>query len=132
MFCLKTNYNYKNIIFISVAEIDSGAFKGIEEVERLKQSTQAGLMKYVNLARRLGISADYRMDIGTDVVDTAANLCESIAEEFPNVTFFVGKLAFRHETIFHKLLHNETAFAVQRRLQWKGIPVVILPTRTDF
>jgi len=123
---------YKNIIFVSVAEIDSGAFKGIEEVERLKQSTQAALIKYVNLARRLGISADYRMDIGTDVVDTAAILCESIAEEFPNVTFFVGKLAFRHETIFHKLLHNETAFSVQRRLQWKGIPVVIIPTRTDI
>jgi len=123
---------YKNIIFVSVAEIDSGAFKGIEEIERLKQSTQAALMKYTNLARRLGISADYRMDIGTDVVDTAAILCESIAEEFPNVTFFVGKLAFRHETIFHKLLHNETAFSVQRRLQWKGIPVVIIPTRTDI
>lgn len=122
---------YKNIIFVSVAEIDSGAFKGIEEVERLKQSTQASLMKYANLARRLGISADYRMDIGIDVVDTAAVLCESIAEEFPNATFFVGKLAFRHETLFHKVLHNETAFSVQRRLQWKGIPVVILPMRTD-
>lgn len=123
---------YKNIIFVSVAEIDSGAFKGIDEVERLKQSTQAALVKYANLARGLGISADYRMDVGIEVVDTAAGLCESIAEEFPNATFFVGKLAFRHETIFHKLLHNETAFSVQRRLQWKGIPVVILPMRTDI
>jgi amino acid transporter len=123
---------YKNIIFVSIAEIDSGSFKGAEEVEALKTSVQSSLLKYVILAQRLGFSADYRMDVGTDVVETASHLCESIAEEFPKVMFFTAKLVFRHETIFHKLLHNETAFSVQRRLQWKGLPVVILPVRIDI
>ena len=123
---------YKNIVFVSIAEIDSGSFKGAEEVEALKTSVQSSLLKYVILAQRLGFSADYRMDIGTDVVETASHLCESIAEEFPKVMFFTAKLVFRHETIFHKLLHNETAFSVQRRLQWKGLPVVILPVRIDI
>jgi len=27
------------------------------------------------------------------------------------------------------MLHNETAFAIQRRLQWDGITTVILPIR---
>jgi amino acid transporter len=67
---------YKNIIFVSIAEIDSGAFKGAEEVESLKISVQEALMKYVSLAQRLGFSADYRMDVGTDVVETASHLCE--------------------------------------------------------
>jgi amino acid transporter len=123
---------YKNIIFVSIAEIDSGTFKGVEEVEALKISVQESLLKYVSLAQRLGFSADYRMDIGTDVVETSSHLCESIAEEFPKVMFFTAKLVFRHETIFHKVLHNETAFSVQRRLQWKGLPVVILPVRIDI
>jgi amino acid transporter len=123
---------YKNIIFVSIAEIDSGSFKGAEEIEALKTSVQNSLLKYVQLAQRLGFSADYRMDIGTDVVETASHLCESIAEEFPKVMFFTAKLVFRHETIFHKILHNETAFSVQRRLQWKGLPVVILPVRIDI
>jgi amino acid transporter len=123
---------YKNIIFVSIAEIDSGTFKGAEEVEALKTSVQESLMKYVNLAQRLGFSSDYRMDIGTDVVETSSHLCESIAEEFPKVMFFTAKLVFRHETIFHKVLHNETAFSIQRRLQWKGLPVVILPVRIDI
>ena len=70
-------------------------------------------------------------DVGTDVVDTASTLCETIAAEFPKATFFTGKVVFRHETIFHKLLHNETAFAIQRRLQWNGIATVILPVRID-
>jgi len=123
---------YKNIIFVSIAEIDSGSFKGAEEIEALKASVQNSLLKYVILAQRLGFSADYRMDVGTDVVETASHLCESIAEEFPKVMFFTAKLVFRHETIFHKILHNETAFSVQRRLQWKGLPVVILPVRIDI
>jgi amino acid transporter len=123
---------YKNIIFVSIAEIDSGTFKGAEEIEALKTSVQSQLLKYVILAQRLGFSADYRMDIGTDVVETSSHLCESIAEEFPKIMFFTAKLVFRHETIFHKLLHNETAFSVQRRLQWKGLPVVILPVRIDI
>jgi amino acid transporter len=123
---------YKNIIFISIAEIDSGSFKGAEEIEALKTSVRSSLLKYVILAQRLGFCADYRMDVGTDVVETASHLCESIAEEFPKVMFFTAKLVFRHETIFHKILHNETAFSVQRRLQWKGLPVVILPVRIDI
>ena len=123
---------YKNIIFVSIAEIDSGTFKGVEEVEALKTSVQESLLKYVSLAQRLGFSSDYRMDVGTDVVETSTHLCESIAEEFPKVMFFTAKLVFRHETIFHKVLHNETAFSVQRRLQWKGLPVVILPVRIDI
>lgn len=123
---------YKNIIFVSIAEIDSGTFKGVEEMEALELSVKESLMKYVILAQRLGFSADYRMDVGTDVVETASHLCESIAEEFPKAMFFTAKLVFQHETIFHKLFHNETAFAIQRRLQWKGIPVVILPVRIDI
>jgi len=123
---------YKNIIFVSIAEIDSGSFKGAEEIEALKTSVQSSLLKYVILAQRLGFCADYRMDVGTDVVETASHLCESIAEEFPKVMFFTAKLVFRHETIFHKILHNETAFSVQRRLQWKGLPVVVLPVRIDI
>jgi len=123
---------YKNIIFVSIAEIDSGAFKGAEEVEALKTSVQSSLLKYVILAQRLGFSADYRMDVGTDVVETASNLLQSIPEEFPKIMFFTAKLVFRHETIFHKILHNETAFSIQRRLQWKGLPVVILPVRIDI
>ncbi|MEM0493110.1 MAG: KUP/HAK/KT family potassium transporter, partial [Candidatus Thermoplasmatota archaeon] len=123
---------YKNIIFVSIAEIDSGAFKGVDRVKELKESVETALAKYVKIARKLGFAADSRMDIGTDVVESATQLCECIAEEFKNVTFFTGKIVFKHETIFHKILHNETAFAIQRRLQWKGLPVVILPLKADI
>ena len=120
---------YKNIIFVSMAVIDSGSFKGAEEIEALEKSVREGLEKYVDLARRLGFAASYRLAVGTDVVEGAMNICKEIAEEFPRSTVFAGQLTFSLEKFYHKMLHNETAFAIQRRLQWDGITTVILPIR---
>jgi amino acid transporter len=120
---------YKNIIFVSVAVIDSGSFKGVEEVAALEKSVTRGLEKYVELARKLGFAADYRMEVGTDVVESAMNQCKAIAAEYSRSTVFTGQIAFRLEKFYHKMLHNETAFAIQRRLQWNGITTVILPIR---
>jgi K+ transporter len=118
---------YENFIFVSIAVVDSGSFKGAAELNALAESTKKALQKYVDLAQDFGFSADYRMDIGTDVVDLAIPLCKNIAKEFPNSTFFTGQIVFRHENPFQKVLHNETAFAIQRRLQYSGITTVILP-----
>ena len=123
---------YRNFIFVSVAEIDSGAFKGASEIEALKSSIGEQLMKYVKLARSYGYAADYRMDVGTDVVEAATNLCQAIVQEFPKSSVFTGKLVFRQENAFQRILHNETAFAIQRRLQWEGITTVILPVRVNL
>jgi hypothetical protein len=102
------------------------------EIEALKSSIAEQLAKYVKLARSYGYAADYRMDVGTDVVETATNLCQSIVQEFPKSSVFTGKLVFRQENPFQRILHNETAFAIQRRLQWEGITAVILPIRVNI
>jgi amino acid transporter len=122
---------YENFIFVSIAVVDSGSFKGSAEVTALWKSTRNALIKYVDLAREIGFAADYRMDFGTDVVDLAVPLCINIAKEFPNSTFFTGQIVFRHENPFQKILHNETAYAIQRRLQYSGITTVIMPVRAE-
>lgn len=120
---------YENVIFVSVAVVDSGTFKGAAEVAALAESTEEALAAYVNLAREMGLAADSRMAVGTDVVDLAVELCRATAEEFPHSVVFAGQVVFRHENPFQKLLHNETAFAIQRRLQYRGITTVIMPVR---
>ena len=122
---------YENFIFVSIAVVDSGTFKGAAELKALSESTKKSLEKYVDLAREMGFAADYRMNIGTDVVDMAVPLCQDIGKEFPNSTFFTGQIVFRHENPFQKILHNETAFAIQRRLQYSGITTVIMPVRAE-
>ncbi len=122
---------YKNFIFVSVAEVDAGAFKGSEAIGELTQCTRNALKKYVDLTRRLGFPAESRFDMGIDVVETATRLVESVAREYPKSTVFAGQTVFRQAGIINKILHNETAFAIQQELRWKGIATVILPIRIN-
>jgi amino acid transporter len=123
---------YKNFIFASVAVVDSGAFKGAEEMKNLEEATKSTLQKYVDLTRHFGFAADYRYAVGTDVVETATELCKSIKNEFHHSTVFTGKLTFRQEKFYHKILHNETAFAIQRQLHWDEITSMTMPIRLDL
>ena len=122
------NY-FKNVVFVSIGVIDSGNFKGSEELTRLTDQTNRTVEKYVELARRLGIAAEGVVKVGTDPVDEAEKVCDELAQRFPKHMFFGGKLVFRKERWYERILHNETAFAIQRRLQWKGHPMTVLPVR---
>jgi hypothetical protein len=121
--------HFKNMIFISVGVVDSGNFKGVEELESLRQFVEGALDKYVDLSRRLGFPSRGYMAVGTDVVDELEQLCRVVHRDFPKTVVFAGQLVFQRETWYGALLHNRTAYSLQRRLQWDGIPMVILPTR---
>jgi amino acid transporter len=123
---------YKNFIFVSVAVVDQGLFKGEEGVEQHKVVVEESLKKYVEFSRKLGFAAEYRMEIGTDVIKSATDLCLKTSKEFPRSMIFSGKLAFKVEKFYHRLLHNETAFAIQRNLHWSGVPTMVLPIRMDL
>src|SRR6266849_394872 len=120
---------FQNFIFASVGVIDSATFKGVQEVEEVRRETERSLKEYVETAHRLGLAADYRMAIGTEAVDEAVKLCLEIAKEFPRSVFFAGKLVFEEEKWFQRILHNETAYQLQRRLQFAGLSAMVLPVR---
>jgi hypothetical protein len=122
---------YKNFIFASVVVVDQGVFKGEEGLEEHKKNAEEALKKYVEFARNLGLPADYRFTVGTDVVKTAIELCKDVHKEFPRSMVFTGKLSFQEEKYYHKILHNETAFTIQHDLHFCGIPNLILPIKMD-
>ena len=121
--------HFTNIIFVSIGVIDAAIMKGVQEVERLRGQTQDSLRSYVDLAHRFGLAAESRMAIGTDVLDEGEELCSTIAAEFPRSVFFLGKLIFERERFFHIILHNETAYQLQRRLQFAGLNAMVLSVR---
>jgi len=121
--------HYRNYLFVSVGVIDSATMKGVEEVDHVRDHTRESLERYVDLARRLGLAAEYRMSIGTEAVAEAEKLCLSVAKEFPRAIFFAGKLVFEQEHWYQRLLHNETAYQLQRRLQFAGLNAMVLPVR---
>lgn len=120
---------FKNAIFLSVGVIDSGVFKGEEALAHLKEQTEQGLQKYVELAAGQGIPAACRFTIGTDLIAELERLCLETARDFPHVIFFAGQLAFQRRRWYQSLLHNQTTFALQERLHPMGHTLVILPAR---
>ncbi len=119
---------FKQVVFISAGVIDSGSFKGADEIEHLRQTVAKQLEQYVTFARdKLGWAADWDMVVGTEAVSELERLCREVHLRFPRSVFFAGKLIFREPSWWHRLLHNETAHAVQRRLEFEppADPVVL-------
>jgi hypothetical protein len=52
-----------------------------------------------------------------------------MATGFPRSIYFAGKLVFEEERWYQRLLHNETAYQLQRRLQFAGLNAMVLPVR---
>lgn len=121
--------HYHNVVFVSVAVIDSGEFKGEDALAELKARTLSSLDEYVRLAHGLGLGAVGRMGVGTEVVEAAEAICLEVGREYPRTTFFAGRLIFEDERWYQRFLHNETPMALQKRLQWLGKTMVTLPIR---
>jgi hypothetical protein len=121
--------HFQNFIFVSVGVIDTASFTDLEEVREVRDRTRRQLEQYVELATRLGLPAESRMAVGTDAVDEALALCKQISKDYPRSVFFAGKLVFERERWFQRVLHNETAYQLQRRLQFGGLDAMVLPVR---
>ncbi len=72
---------------------------------------------------------DHGLRRGTDAVGELEELCKQIARRFRRPAFFAGKLVFREENFLTRRLHNQAAMAIQRRLQFAGLQMMVLPVR---
>jgi hypothetical protein len=120
---------FKNFVFVSVGVLDSGNFKGSEAIGQLEKEKRANLAKYVAWCRQHGLDADSRLALGTETIEALEKTIIELSREFPRMIVFTGKLIFRQERWYQPYLHSETANAIQRRLQFNGVQVVVLPVR---
>jgi amino acid transporter len=121
--------HFKGVVFCSIAIIDSGNFKGVDEVHELEKRTTSELDKYVRFAATLGLPADRVLSTGMEVPLEAEKIGTTQIMRYPKGLFVAGQLLFDEDSTWNRVLHNETAFLIQRRLQHAGIPMVVLPVR---
>jgi amino acid transporter len=119
---------FKNVLFITVGVATSDFFKG-HHVGTLKTKTEESLANYVLFSAKMGVPASYEYKMGAEVVETASELCVEVAQKYPRAVFFAGELVFEEPKWYHRVLHNETAYAILRRIRFAGLPMVILPIR---
>ncbi len=120
---------FKDFLFLSIARVDSGQFKGIEELDNLKKNTEDNLRQYVDLVNRMGCRGEYRYAVATDLIEGMEELCQKVSGDFKNPTFFIGKLIFAKESLWTPFLHNHIALEIQRRLIFKGLNMMVVPVR---
>ncbi len=121
--------HFKNFIFVNARTVDSHAYGGEGAVEQLRAEANATLKFFVDFCHSHGMASAAYLGFGTDVVVEVTKLCEKISEEYPNSIFFTSKLIFEHDNWFTRLLHNQAALAIQRRLHFEGLQMVILPMK---
>ncbi|MHB8383113.1 MAG: APC family permease [Candidatus Binataceae bacterium] len=122
---------FRNVVFVSVGEVDSALLKGPEEVKALDEKIAQDLQEYCRFAGDLGLHPELRSAIGPDVVLELRRLCLEIAHEFTQVVYFAGKLVFADELdrFGERFLSNHTSLDIQSWLQLYGLSLVILPIR---
>ncbi|WP_432239459.1 APC family permease [Herbaspirillum robiniae] len=121
--------HFKNFIFVNARTVDSHAYGGEGAVEQMRAEADATLRFFVDFCRSHGMAASSRLGFGTDAVQEVTRLCFEISKQYPNAIFFTSKLIFEQDNWFIRLLHNQAALAVQRRLHFDGLQMVILPMK---
>jgi amino acid transporter len=121
--------HYKNVVFVTVGEVDAESFGGEKSLAELREEVRLRLEHCADFCRARGIPTTAYQDFGTDVVAKLDALCARIVKDFPNSVFFATKLVFENDTWFIRMLHNQTALALQQQLHTRGVPMMIMPMK---
>jgi amino acid transporter len=124
--------HFAGVIFVSVAVVDSESFKGADQIAALEQRTRDNLLKYERYAQSLGFASASAFAVGTEVAVEVEKIATDLTSRYPGALFVAGQLIFEEDTLWNRILHNETAFMVQKRLQRTGVPMIVVPVRLDL
>ncbi|HEY5955060.1 MAG TPA: APC family permease [Polyangiaceae bacterium] len=121
--------HFEDVVFIGIACVDTKAMQGRPELDATRQRTQADLERYVRFASALGLRSDFMLGVGPEIGVEAERLAKLVRERYPQALFVAGQLTFEEDTLWNRLMHNETALGVHRRLHHYGLPMIVLPVR---
>lgn len=121
--------HFRNFVFISTRAVDAQAYGGKEALEQLQTEASVSLNYFVQFCRSNGMAAESYLAIGTDALDELSQLTQRVQKDFPNTVFFMSKLVFSNEHWWHRLLHNQAAMVLQRKLHLSGQQMMVLPMK---
>ncbi len=122
---------YKNFIFLNVCAIDAQNIALENELDTLQTASAHKLQYFVDYCRARNLPADYLQTCNVDVIDGLTELAQTASLQYSNCVFFAGTLIFERENWLNHWLHNHTATLVQRRLQFLGLYMMLLPLRLN-
>ncbi len=121
--------HFRNFLFIMAKAVDSQAYGGVDAIAEMKDTASESLSFFVDFCHSHGLASTSYLGFGTDAVESIAEISDKVRVEFPSAIFFTSKLITETENFMTRLLHNQAALALQRRLHLEGIQMVILPMK---
>ncbi len=121
--------HFRNFLFIMARTVDSQAYGADQAIEKMKVQGRESLSYFVDFCHSHGLASTSYLGFGTDAVEAITEISERVRNEFPSAIFFTSKLITENENFMTRLLHNQAALALQRRLHLEGIQMVILPMK---
>ncbi|TFW11508.1 APC family permease [Massilia arenosa] len=122
-------HHFRNFVFVNARTVDAQAYGAAGEIERLRAEAQATLDDFVRFCHSHGMPATSYLGFGTDAVDELTALCHRVRADYSNAIFFTSRLVFERDSLLTRLLHNQAALAIQRRLHFDGLQMIILPMK---
>ena len=80
--------HFKNFIFVNARTVDSHAYGGEGEVEKMRTEAKATLSYFVDFCHSHGMASSAYLGFGTDAVVEIIRLCQEINKDYPNSIFF--------------------------------------------
>ena len=125
--------HFQGVVFVTVAVVDSDVFKGAERDPGAGGAhARRASREYERFATALGLPATSAYAVGTEVAVEAEQLAVGLVRWYPKVVVVAGQIIFAEDTMWNRLLHNQTALVIQRRLQQAGVPMIVLPVELDL
>ena len=121
--------HFGNFLFVNARTVDAHAYGGEGALEKMRSDAARTLEYFVDFCQSHGMASASYIGFGTDAVEEITRMCEQISQAYPNSIFFTSKLIFASDNWFTRLLHNQAALALQRRLHFEGLQMVILPMK---
>jgi hypothetical protein len=78
------------------------------------------------------VRSEYALGVGPEVGIEAERIAVTLSQKYSNLLFVAGQLAFDEDTLWNRLMHNETALGVHRRLHHHGFAMIVLPVRLNL
>ena len=120
---------FKNIIFVTVGELDSNIFSEEKRWRDMRRKTKNMLRKYKNYCTKKKIFNKAYVGYSTDVVEKLTELTDRIYKEYEKVVFFDTKFIFNDESFLTQILFNHVPYTMQRKMHIKDMEMIVLPMR---
>jgi hypothetical protein len=121
---------FENYIFLTSGEIDSESLANDEIFKKqYRKDLHSIIERYRYFCTEHNLKSEGLFSYGIDEIAELIKLAEFVEQDYTDCVFFASKFVFVDESLWSRLLHNNTVSVLQRELHLQGRQMVILPMK---